>query len=104
MLQRPGNHLKQTSGPTSLPGASPGASWAQARTWSLKGPCLLHLPTCHTVIAGAGIVAAVRWVSHESLLFTFVAAIPVALWWWLFLLVMPQQFKEAVLQQDNSMQ
>ena len=49
-------------------------------------------------------MAAVRWVSHESLLFTFVAAAPIVLWWWLFLLVMPQQFKEAVLRQDNSMQ
>lgn len=44
--------------------------------------------------SGTGVVAGVWSFSHGSLGWTFAAALPILAWWWLFLGVMPAQFRE----------
>lgn len=48
------------------------------------------------VLSGASAVAAAWKLSGESTLVSLVVAIPVAIWWYLFLGVMPQAYREYV--------
>lgn len=49
---------------------------------------------------GISAVLIVNTISHKSALWTSVIAIPVLIWWFLFLYLVPQEFKEYVQQQN----
>lgn len=52
--------------------------------------------------SGSAVIAAVAIVSHRSPLFTGVVAVPIAVWWYLFLYLVPQEFKQYVQSQKSN--
>lgn len=62
-------------------------AWCQP--WSILG-------------SGSAVVGAVALISHNSPLFTGVVAIPIAVWWYLFLYLVPQEFKQYVQKQKSN--
>ena len=48
------------------------------------------------ISTGVVFVSAVRWISHESIAWTIVGAVPILLWWYIFLVVYPEEFKRLI--------
>ena len=54
-----------------------------------------------TIIStGISFVAGVRWISHESLIWTLLSAAPILLWWYVFLVLYPQEYKRLMASGD----
>ena len=55
-----------------------------------------------TIIStGIVLVAGVRWISHESLIWTLLSAAPILLWWYVFLVLYPQEYKRLMASGDQ---
>lgn len=53
------------------------------------------------LLTGSLIISAVNFVSHSSYLFTGLVAVPVLIWWYLFLILVPQSFRSYVQEQKS---
>lgn len=51
------------------------------------------------LLTGSVVIAAVNRLSHSSYIFTSIVALPVLVWWYLFLVLVPQEFKSYVQEQ-----
>lgn len=45
---------------------------------------------------GVGVIAAANLLSHGNIFWTGFAALPIAVWWYVFLVLVPAEFKEYV--------
>ena len=51
------------------------------------------------LLTGTTVISAVNFLSHSSYLFTGLIAVPVLVWWYLFLVLVPAEFKSYVQEQ-----